>query len=29
MNVTVVTSTDNDDEARLLLRKMGMPMRAA
>jgi large subunit ribosomal protein L5 len=29
MNVTVVTSAENDDEARELLRRLGMPMRAA
>ena len=29
MNVTLVTSTDRDDEARELLRKLGMPLRAA
>ncbi len=29
MNVTMVTSTDDDDEARVLLRKFGMPLRAA
>jgi len=28
MNITVVTSTDSDDEARELLRRLGMPMRA-
>ncbi|MGA2032271.1 MAG: 50S ribosomal protein L5 [Thermoguttaceae bacterium] len=29
MNVTLVTSTQSDDEARELLRKLGMPLRAA
>jgi large subunit ribosomal protein L5 len=29
MNVTLVTSIDNDDEARELLRGLGMPLRAA
>jgi large subunit ribosomal protein L5 len=29
MNVTLVTSTDRDDEARELLRRLGMPLRAA
>jgi len=29
MNVTLVTSTNKDDEARVLLRKLGMPLRAA
>jgi large subunit ribosomal protein L5 len=29
MNITLVTSTDNDDEARELLRGFGMPLRAA
>jgi len=29
MNVTLVTSTDSDDEARELLRGFGMPLRAA
>ncbi len=29
MNITIVTSTDSDDEARELLRGFGMPMRAA
>jgi large subunit ribosomal protein L5 len=29
MNVTLVTSAENDDEARELLRKFGMPLRAA
>ena len=29
MNVTLVTSTDSNDEARHLLRKLGMPLRAA
>jgi large subunit ribosomal protein L5 len=29
MNVTMVTSSDSDDEARELLRRMGLPMRAA
>ncbi len=29
MNVTLVSSTDSDDEARELLRKLGMPFRAA
>jgi large subunit ribosomal protein L5 len=29
MNITVVTSTDSDDEARDLLRRFGMPLRAA
>lgn len=29
MNVTLVTSTDSDDEARELLRKFGLPLRAA
>ena len=29
MNVTLVTSTSHDDEARELLRKLGMPLRAA
>jgi large subunit ribosomal protein L5 len=29
MNVTLVTSTDSDDEARELLRQLGMPLRAA
>lgn len=29
MNITLVTSTDNDDEARELLRRLGMPLRAA
>lgn len=28
MNITIVTSVDSDDEARELLRKMGVPMRA-
>jgi large subunit ribosomal protein L5 len=28
MNVTMITSTDSDDEARLLLRGLGMPLRA-
>ncbi|MDY0166672.1 MAG: 50S ribosomal protein L5 [Thermoguttaceae bacterium] len=27
MNITLVTSTDNDDEARVLLRDFGVPMR--
>ncbi|MDZ7618981.1 MAG: 50S ribosomal protein L5 [Patescibacteria group bacterium] len=27
MNITLVTSTDNDDEARVLLREFGVPMR--
>jgi large subunit ribosomal protein L5 len=26
MNITLVTSTDSDDESRLLLRKLGMPL---
>ena len=29
MNITLVTSTDSDDEARELLRGLGMPLRAA
>ncbi|MGO8691801.1 MAG: 50S ribosomal protein L5 [Thermoguttaceae bacterium] len=29
MNVSLVTSTDSNDEARELLRKLGMPLRAA
>jgi large subunit ribosomal protein L5 len=29
MNVTLVTSTNRDDEARELLRRMGLPLRAA
>ncbi len=29
MNVTLVTSTDSDDEARELLRRFGLPLRAA
>jgi large subunit ribosomal protein L5 len=29
MNITIVTSTDSDDESRDLLRRLGMPMRAA
>jgi large subunit ribosomal protein L5 len=29
MNVTIVTSAENDDEARELLRLLGMPFRAA
>jgi large subunit ribosomal protein L5 len=29
MNITMVTSVDSDDEARELLRRMGLPMRAA
>ena len=29
MNITLVTSTDSDDEARELLRALGMPLRAA
>jgi large subunit ribosomal protein L5 len=29
MNITLVTSTDSDDEARELLRWLGMPLRAA
>ncbi len=29
MNVSLVTSTDQDDEARSLLKKLGMPLRAA
>jgi large subunit ribosomal protein L5 len=29
MNVTLVTSTDSNDEARELLRRLGMPLRAA
>jgi large subunit ribosomal protein L5 len=29
MNVTLVSTTDEDDEARELLRKLGMPLRAA
>ncbi len=29
MNVTMVTSTDHDDEARELLRKLGLPLREA
>jgi large subunit ribosomal protein L5 len=29
MNITMVTSVDSDDEARELLRRMGMPLRAA
>ncbi len=29
MNVTLVTSADRDDEARELLRRLGMPLRAA
>ena len=29
MNITLVTSTDSDDEARELLRGFGMPLRAA
>ena len=29
MNITLVTTADNDDEARELLRRLGMPLRAA
>ena len=29
MNITIVTSTDKNDEARELLRRLGMPLRAA
>jgi large subunit ribosomal protein L5 len=29
MNITLVTSTDSDDESRELLRRLGMPLRAA
>lgn len=29
MNITIVTSADNDDEARTLLKKLGMPFREA
>jgi len=29
MNVTLVTSTSSNDEARELLRRLGMPLRAA
>jgi large subunit ribosomal protein L5 len=29
MNITLVTSTDRDDEARELLRQLGLPLRAA
>jgi large subunit ribosomal protein L5 len=29
MNVTLVTSTDRDEEARELLRKLGLPLKAA
>jgi len=29
MNITLVTSTDSDEEARELLRRLGMPLRAA
>jgi large subunit ribosomal protein L5 len=29
MNVTIVTTTDSNDEARELLRRLGMPLRAA
>jgi len=29
MNITMVTSVDSDDEAREMLRRMGLPMRAA
>ncbi len=29
MNITIVTTTDSNDEARELLRRLGMPMRAA
>jgi ribosomal protein L5 len=29
MNITLVTSAENDDEARELLRGFGMPLRAA
>ena len=29
MNVTLVTSTESNDEARELLRGLGMPLRAA
>jgi len=29
MNITLVTSTESDDEARELLRRLGMPLRAA
>jgi large subunit ribosomal protein L5 len=29
MNVTLVTTTNRDDEARILLRKLGMPLKAA
>jgi large subunit ribosomal protein L5 len=29
MNITIVTSADNDDEARELLRRFGMPFRSA
>ncbi|MGW8256105.1 MAG: 50S ribosomal protein L5 [Thermoguttaceae bacterium] len=29
MNITLVTTTDSDDEARELLRRLGMPLRAA
>jgi len=27
MNITIVTSADNDDEARILLRELGLPLR--
>jgi large subunit ribosomal protein L5 len=29
MNITIVTTADSDDEARELLRWLGMPLRAA
>lgn len=29
MNVSLITSTDSDDEARVLLKELGMPLRAA
>jgi len=29
MHITLVTTTDSDDEARELLRRLGLPMRAA
>jgi large subunit ribosomal protein L5 len=29
MDITIVTSTDSDDQARELLRSFGMPFRAA
>ncbi len=29
MNITLVTSADSDDEARVLLKELGMPLRAA